>query len=426
MGLIKPGTPAFTRSLGALFAGGFVTLSILYSPQPLLPIFSEQFQVTPAVASLSLSLSTGALAVCMLFASALSDQWGRKKLMVLSLMLSSALAILVPFSPHFPLLLTIRALLGIVLSGLPSIAMTYVSEEFHPNHLGQVMGIYIAGTSIGGMAARVVVGILTDLFSWKAALAIMGTLSFALSWWFWVSLPEPQNFRPTRRIVRQLIPSLFQCLKDPGLLSLYGISFLLMGSFVSLYNYVEYQLAAPPYRLSPFAASWIFLTYLTGTFSSAWMGCLADRLGQAKVLWIGITFMLLGARFSLLADLALKILSISLFTFGFFGSHSVASGWVGKRATALKAQASSLYLFFYYTGSSLLGTCGGWVWSRFRWPGVVAMISILLLTAFLLPILVSALKPKALSHSPDPCQQAWSNLGPRNEKGKETPKRAGH
>ena len=50
-----------------------------------------------------------------------------------------------------------------------------------------------------------------------------------------------------------------------------------------------------------------------------------------------------------------KITGLLLLTFGFFGSHSIASSWVGRRATHDKAQASSLYLFFTMQDRALEG-----------------------------------------------------------------------
>lgn len=44
-----------------------------------------------------------------------------------------------------------------------------------------------------------------------------------------------------------------------------------------------------------------------------------------------------------------------LFACGFFAAHSVASSWIGRRTRRAKGQASSLYLFCYYLGSSTAG-----------------------------------------------------------------------
>lgn len=165
------------------------------------------------------------------------------------------------------------------------------------------------------------------------------------------------------------------------MLCLYGISFVLMGSFVTLYNYIGFKLMAPPYNLSSTIVGWIFVIYLVGTFSSAWFGSLADRYGRQRILLLAIAIMLAGAIVTLHSFLSLKIIGITVFTFGFFAAHSIASGWVSKRASHDKAQASSLYLFFYYFGSSVGGTVGGLFWMKYGWVGVIAMIAIFLMIA---------------------------------------------
>ncbi|MDQ0190328.1 MFS transporter [Alicyclobacillus cycloheptanicus] len=378
---IERGNPAFFRAMSALFAGGFTTFAILYSTQPLMPTLSRHFHVAPATASLSLSVTTATLSIAMVIAAGLSESIGRKRLMKWSLVLSSVLAILLAFSPNFGVLLALRTLQGIVLAGLPAIAMAYVSEEFAPQSLGVVMGMYISGTTVGGMVGRIAVGMLSDAFSWHVALAVIGVISLLCAIWFWVSLPLPTHFQPSPQRLGSLLQALWSQLRNPGLLCLYVIGFTLMGGFVTLYNYIGYLLMGPPYNLSQSAVGWIFIVYLMGTLSSTWMGRLADRHGRANMLVTSIAVMLCGLLVTLVPELAVKIVGIAVFTFGFFGGHSIASGWVGRRATHSKAQASSLYLLFYYIGSSVMGALGGIFWSRFAWNGVVAMIGLLIVCA---------------------------------------------
>ncbi len=175
------------------------------------------------------------------------------------------------------------------------------------------------------------------------------------------------------------------------MLTLYGIGFTLMASFVTLYNYISFKLLDPPYSLSATIVGWIFIVYLVGTFSSTWFGSLSDRYGRQRILLVGIVLMLVGALITLNVSLIIQLIGITVFTFGFFGSHSIASGWVSQRAKHDKAQASSLYLFFYYFGSSIGGTAGGVFWSVFGWGGVVGLITALLIFAILLSFLLQHL-----------------------------------
>ncbi|MCS1393414.1 MFS transporter [Lysinibacillus boronitolerans] len=388
MDYIQKGTRAFHKANWALFLAGFITFANLYVTQPLLPTFSEAFHVSPAVASLSLSVTTFALAVSLIIVSSLSEAWGRKSLMTISIFAASVLTLALAFSPNFETILVLRVVQGIVFAGLPAIAMAYLGEEMEPASLGVAMGLYISGNSVGGLSGRVIIGTLTDHYNWHTGMIVLGGISLLVSLLFVWMLPSSKHFSARPLQLKALTKTLLQHLRDPSMLCLYGMGFLLMGSFVTLYNYIGFKLMAPPYNLSATIVGWIFVIYLVGTFSSAWFGSLADRFGRQRMLLLAIAIMLAGAIVTLNGLLTLKIIGITVFTFGFFAAHSIASGWVSKRASHDKAQASSLYLFFYYFGSSVGGTVGGVFWMKYEWMGVIVMIALFLFIACVLSFLL--------------------------------------
>ena len=273
---IRHGTPLFRQTNLALFAAGLATFGLLYCTQPLMPEFSKDYGVSAATAALSLSLTTGVLAFAMLFAGGVSDAWGRKSVMAASLLSSAVLVLATAMVPDWHMLLILRALLGFTLSGLPAVAMTYISEEMHPESIGLGMGLYISGNAIGGMGGRLVAGVMADFFSWRIGVATVGTIGLIAGLVFWFSLP------PSRHHVRQplhlgaLFGRFSLAFRDAGLPWLFAEGFLLLGAFVTIYNYIGYRLLAPPYGLSQAAVGTIFSVYLIGTFSSAWMGHLDD------------------------------------------------------------------------------------------------------------------------------------------------------
>ncbi|MFJ8236967.1 MFS transporter [Ureibacillus sp. NPDC094379] len=388
MTYLQKGTKQFTLANLALFAAGFITFANLYITQPLFPQFSKEFHVSPTVASLSLSVATVVLSFSLILFGSLSEAWGRKKLMTISIFAASILTIALAFSPSFEILILLRIVQGFVFAGVPAIAMAYLGEEVDPSSLGAAMGLYISGNSVGGLTGRIIMGTVTDLYNWQIGMIFLGLLSLVICAYFVWALPASKHFTPRPLQIKSLSKSLFSHLKDPGLVCLFGIAFTLMGGFVTLYNYISYKLLAPPYNLSATIVGWIFVVYLVGTFSSAWFGSLSDKFGRQKVLFIGIIIMFSGALLTLPVHLFIKILGIIVFTFGFFGAHSIASGWVSRRAKRDKAQASSLYLFAYYFGSSVGGTTGGIFWSHWGWNGIIAFISCLIMTAFLLTVTI--------------------------------------
>lgn len=113
------------------------------------------------------------------------------------------------------------------------------------------------------------------------------------------------------------------------------------------------------------------------------------------MLWATIVLMLAGLALTLLEPLPVVIIGMLVFTFGFFGAHSVASSWIGRRATRAKGQASSLYLFSYYAGSSIAGTAGGVFWHLAGWNGIGLFIGALLLVALLAALKLAKLQPLA-------------------------------
>ncbi len=379
---VRVGTTAYRRINLALFCAGFVTFVTLYDVQPLLPLFASEFGVAPAMASLPLSIATWALAIGMLLAGTISESVGRRPLIGLALVLTSLLAIATWYCHTFSSLLTLRLIQGIVLAGVPSVAMAYLGEEMDSRAISSAMGLYISGNAFGGMTGRIGSALLCDHLPWRTAIAILGLISLVLSLVFLRCLPPAVNFQRRPFRLRYLFSSLIHQLRDPGLLCLYGIAFLCMGGFVSLYNYIGFRLLAPPYNLSQFSVSLIFMVYLLGSFSAGVVGQLVNRFGRPIMIRLTLATMLIGTFITLAGPLPLIVIGVGIFTCSFFCAHTIASDWVGRRALTGKAQASSIYLFCYYQGSSVSGTMGGMFWQQFGWHGVVTMITLLILAAF--------------------------------------------
>ncbi len=397
---IHHGTPAFRRTNLALFAAGFATFGVLYCVQPLMPQFSADYGVDEATSALSLSLTTGVLAFALLFASALSDRWGRKPIMTASIVASALLVLLTALAPSWGTFLILRTLLGLTLSGLPAVAMTYLSEELDNQSIGLGMGLYISGSAVGGMGGRLITGVLADFVSWRVGVAVVGLTALVAGMLFARNLPPSRHFVRQPLRTRALWTRFSGVLHDPGLPWMFVEGGLLLGAFVTVYNYLGYRLLAPPYNLSQTVVGLIFGIYVVGMFSSPWMGHLAGKLGRRKVLWTAVTLMLAGALLTLAQPLALVMLGIVALTFGFFGGHSIVSSWVGRRAGSAKAQASSLYLCSYYVGSSVAGWAGGLFYASHGWTGVGVFVGLLVTAALLIAWRLYRLAPLAGPPSP--------------------------
>jgi MFS transporter, YNFM family, putative membrane transport protein len=377
---LERGSRAYWRAALALLFAGYATFSLLYCVQPLLPEFTKSFGVSPAVSALAVSVSTAALAIAIFIAGFVSESWSRHRLMTLSLLASSVCTLITAMLPDWHALLLVRALAGFALGGVPAVAMAYLAEEVAPEGLGLAMGLYVGGTAIGGMAGRVISGILADFFGWRVAIGGIGVLGLLATLAFRSLLPPSRRFKPRRGVgFHHHRRSLTAHLTHRGLPFLFLMGFVLMGSFVTLYNYVGYRLIGAPFGLSQTEIGAIFTVYLVGVVASPWSGKMADVFGRGRVLIASLLLMMLGIVLTLSNWLPSIIAGITCVTFGFFAGHAVASGWVGRLATQAKGQAAALYLLAYYVGSSLIGSYGGHFWTGFGWPGVAGLIAVLLL-----------------------------------------------
>jgi YNFM family putative membrane transporter len=386
----RAGEPALRRAATAVFLAGLAVFATLYAPQALLPELSRAFHVSPASSTLAVSISTGALAVGLLILGPLSDRRGRTAILHASLTAAAVLAVLLALTPAWWVLLVLRALQGFALAGLPAVAVAYLREELHPSVSSRAIGLYVSGTAIGGLAGRLLTGVLTELGGWRTALAGTAALAVACAVAVRVLLPPSRRFTRVPREGR-LLRQLAAGFTDPALLALYGVAALLMGGFVAVYNAGTFRLESAPYSLTPALAGLVFLAYLPGSAGSPTAGWLADRLGRRLVVPLAVAVMGAGIALTLPGPLWCVVLGMCVLTVGFFAAHGVASGWVAVRAQLggrAVGQAASLYSFWYYVGSSVGGTLAGRAWQDAGWPGVVVLAGVCTGVALLLTVLL--------------------------------------
>lgn len=364
-----------------MLIGSIVTFATMYSPQPLISLFSQQYKISASTASCSISLTAIALGIGLLFIPILSNRYGRKVVMGSSLFITSFLAIFSSMFNNFYVFLAIRLIEGISIAGFPSIAITYLNEEFSKKSIGSVIGAYVAGTAIGGFTGRVVVGALTDLISWKMSLIVLGVINFALSIIFCLLLPKSKNFNKKANMsMKHWAYNVQGCFRDHKLVCVYITGFMLMGVYIALLDYIGYPLTRAPYNMSQTVFGFIFVVNLLGIFSSVWFGKLTDKFPRRNIQLLAVTCLLSGGLLTLFPNLILKLVGLAIFVFGFFGGHAVASGWIGLLSPSkYKAQASSFYLMFYYGGSSIIGYFGGFFLQGWNWKGFILYLCLLLM-----------------------------------------------
>ena len=375
---MQKGTPEYRRATVAMLCAGLAIFSSLYATQALLPVLTVEMGATPSEAALTVSAATGAIAVCVVPASILSEKFGRGRVLTISAVAATAVGMLVPLGQSIEQITALRALQGALLAGTPAVAMAWLAEELDQADLPGAMGLYIAGNTIGGIIGRLIPSLMLEVVSWRWALVASAATSLSLAIATWVLLPPQRNFHPKDTIRPGAeFTAIAGHLRNPRLLGLVATAFVSMGVFVSMYNFFGFR-AIGDFGLPPSLAGLAFLMYLSGTWSSARAGSFVERFGRGRVVLTGAVLMLVGALISASSTLWLALVGLLIFTASFFALHSTASGWVGVIADHDRAEASSLYVFFYYMGSSILGAVTGRAFETLPWSGFVAVLAALL------------------------------------------------
>jgi MFS transporter, YNFM family, putative membrane transport protein len=289
-------------------------------------------------------------------------------------------AVVVPWLPTFDTLLAGRLLHGIALGGIPALAMALLHNTAMPQRVAARAGSYVAATSLGGLSGRLLVVPVADHIGWRAALFVLGCVVAVLMAALIGLIPAPSAAsagESDNGAVRAY-------LRDPAMLSLFGIGALLIGGMVVVFNYLPFRLEEAPYRLAPTMVSLIFLAYLGGTAGSRAAGWLTDRFGGAPILAAAGLLMAVGAALTLARPVSMILLGLVVLTTGLFIGHAVASTMVAARANSGRAQATAMYNISYYAGSSAFGWLGGLAWVHAQWLAVTALVVVLGLGASVL------------------------------------------
>lgn len=369
------GSRAYGRILAGLSFAGVATFAQLYSTQAVLPLLAVDLDITAAEAALTISLATVGLAVTVIPWSFLADRIGRVRAMAWGISIATVLGLLVPLTTSFGMLLALRLLEGMALGGIPAIAIAYLNEEVTKAHTALAAGSYVAGTTLGGLAGRLVAGPAGELWGWRAAALAVSVLATLAAVAFLILVPRARGFVSTPASgLGGALRTLGRHLRNVRLLALYIQAFLMMGGFVAVYNYLGFRLSGGPFNLPATLISLIFLAYLSGTVSSRWAAGLTMRFGRRTVLLAGLALSTGGLAMTLAPYLPLILAGLVVFTGGFFAAHSIGAGWTGAIANSGRAQAASLYNLAYYLGSSVIGWAGGLVFQSWGWPALAATV----------------------------------------------------
>ncbi|HUA60671.1 MAG TPA: MFS transporter [Verrucomicrobiae bacterium] len=367
-----------TRTLAVVFAG-FCAFLTLYAPQPLLPMLSDAFQVSAKSVTRVMGISTFAVVLAAPLVGILADRLGRKQVIVRSALLLALPSLLAATSTGLNQLLFWRFWMGVFTPGIFAVTIAYINEEWTEG-AGSAMSAYVGGTVLGGFSGRMVSGFVASASSWRWSFVALGVLTLAggIAMWSWL----PGDHRAARKQNDGAAPAgegnvaraMLRHLRDPRLAATYIVGFGLLFTLVAAFTYVNFHLAAPPFKLTTRGLSLVFTVYLVGAAVTPMSGRVIDRMGHRFALTMATLSGAAGMALTLIPNLWAVVAGLAMCCTGVWISQSAATSYIGTVAREARAAAVGLYVMFYYLGGSCGSEVPGHFWARGGWPVCVALI----------------------------------------------------
>src|SRR5699024_5065796 len=364
---------AFWHITIALALTSFFIFATMYAAQPILPLFTKEFNISVAFSSLSMSLTTVGLIAGLIVIGFLSDQHGRTIFIKLSIITTVFLLFIIPLAPSFIWIVLLRFLQGFTMAGVAGAAIAYITEEIDSRYVAFATALYIAANSAGGMAGRFLMGALAEGKSWEFAFIILGVFGLIIFIYALAALPASKRFEALSGSFRDDLAGFFVHLKKPAMLVMFGLGIVLQFSFTGMWTYLPFHLINPPYDLTLGQIAFFYLAYSFGIIGAPLAGWLTSKYTLRSVRVTGIFVLSIGMVIVFFPSLWAISIGLAVICFGFFTTHSIAATTVAQSAAHHKGSASSLYLVSYYIGVSAGTTFLSPIWEAFAWQGIVAV-----------------------------------------------------
>ncbi|MGC8768004.1 MFS transporter [Calditerrivibrio sp.] len=352
-----------------------LTFSVLYSPQPLLPVLMKEFGVDKSSAALITTVTMLPLSLSPIIYGFVLEKFTAKRVMSFAISILVVLEISIYFINDFYLLIFVRLLQGFSIPGVLTSLMTFVSMASEKSMIQRVMSYYIAATILGGFLGRFISGLISKLFGWRYGFLILGfSLAISFILLFFIS---DYKIQVKERIT---LKNAMNVIKTHPFLNIYITIFCTFFVFAAMLNFIPFRLKEISDNVSEFIIGLSYSGYVMGIIVSLFSMLLIKFFKtEKKVILYGLVIYIMSIPLFSVKSIFFIFFAMFVFCTGMFTTHSIASGFLNKLAITNKGIVNGLYVSFYYTGGVLGTFLPGYLYKSFGWNAFLILLSALIL-----------------------------------------------
>lgn len=362
-----------------MYFTAIITFCSLYAAQPIQPVFQQEFELSGLQAILFTTLMMAPLGVAPLFYGILLEAYPVRTLLRRAVFMLAALEIIFSCTTSYFVLLTIRAVQGMLIPAILTSLMSYISCTSARERVQQAIALYIGSTIMGGFLGRFLAGICTDLFGWRVFFFLLG-VALLVAYLLLARIEEDI----TTSYIRPRLSDLANQLKKRRFRNLYLCIFCLFFAFAALMNFLPFELSRMNVSLGQTGVGLLYSGYMSGVVICMYNRRILSFFGsEEKAVSAGILIFVAGTLIFLLENYEVMFGGMFVFCSGLFLAHSVLSGLVSKMAVEKKALANGMYISFYYMGGTFGSFLPGVVFEKFGWRPFIGVLLMMLMFAYI-------------------------------------------
>lgn len=278
--------------LGVLSAFGPFVVD-LYLPS--LPQLASFFETSASMTQLTLTTAMIGLAVGQLLLGPLSDKFGRKKPLIISLVIYIISTVLIVFSPNIETMIVLRVIQGLSSAGSVVISRAIATDLYRGREMTRFFGLLMTINGLAPIISPILGSLLLEYISWKGVfvfLALIGVIVLIFSFRLKESLSAENRLQGS---IFSTFMTFGVIIKNRLFMSYVGIQSFLLGS---MFAYI----AASPFILQSFygLSAFIFSLCFGANGAALVIGAnIGGKLPNRQALAIGVLAFVVAALYTI-------------------------------------------------------------------------------------------------------------------------------